>query len=43
MFLRRKIQPILGAGAAKYVSLIINGGKVPNVSKIKHNGLGKKD
>ena len=38
MFLRKKIQPTLGVEVVKYVSLI-NGGKVLNGSKIKHNGL----
>ena len=39
MFLRKEIQPILGEEVVKYVSLTINGGKVLNGSKIKHNGL----
>ena len=39
MFIRKKIQPILGVEVVKYVSWIINGAKVPNGSKIKHAGL----
>ena len=39
MFLRKKIQPNLGVEVVKYVSLVINGGKVLNGSKIKHNSL----
>ena len=39
MFLRKKIQPILGVEVVKPVSLIIDGGNMPYGSKIKHNGL----
>ena len=39
MFIRKKIQPILGVEVVKYVSWIINGGKVSYDSKIKHAGL----
>ena len=39
IFLQKKILLILGVEVVKYVSLTINGGKVPNSSKIKHNDL----
>ena len=38
-FLRKKIHAILKVEVVKYVSLIINGWKVSNGSKIKRNGL----
>ena len=39
MFLRKKIQLIFEVEAVKNVNLKVSGGKIPNGSKIKHNGL----
>ena len=42
MFLQKKNQPILGGEVVRYVSLIIDGGKVQNDCKIKYNSLNNK-
>ena len=38
MFLRKKIEPVLGIDAMKYATLPIRSGKYLNGSKVKHSG-----
>ena len=38
MFLRKKIEPVLGIDAVKYATLPIRSGKYLNGSKVKHSG-----